>query len=117
MLDEQLRELEAMSSDVELDGAGVQRLDSTGAWLMLRTKRQLEREGNRVLSFTYPPTYSPLFDALERPPPRGGKPRRKRPFWDFLEYVGRNTHEFFHQAYRLLGFLGRVTVEDRKSVV
>ena len=55
---------------------------------MLRTKRQLERSGIRVLRFTYPPVYTPLFDALQRPAPRGAKPRRKRPLMDFLEYVG-----------------------------
>ena len=110
-----MRSLEGEFDDVELDAGGVARLDSTGAWLMLRTKRQLERSGIRVLRFTYPPIYAPLFDALQRPAPRGAKARRKRPLTDFLEYVGQNTHEFFQQAYRLLGFLGRVTVETTEA--
>ena len=110
-----MRALEGDFDNVELDGTGIQRLDSTGAWLMLRTKRQLERSGISVLRFSYPPVYAPLFDALQRPAPRGSKQRRKRPLMDFLEYVGRETHEFFQQAYRLLGFLGRVTVETTEA--
>jgi len=110
-----LRSLEGEFGDVELDAGGVARLDSAGAWLMLRTKRQLERSGIRVLRFTYPPVYAPLFDALQRPAPRGAKTRRRRPLTDFLEYIGQNTHEFFQQAYRLLGFLGRVTVETTEA--
>src|SRR5262245_36462876 len=110
-LDEHLRALAPVSGDVELDGAGIQRLDSTGAWLMLRTRRQLEGQGARVVRFAYPPVYAPLFGALQRPAPRSATRTHKRSFADFLEYVGRNTFEFFHQAYRLLGFLGRVTVE------
>ena len=110
-----MRELEGDFADVELDASGVHRLDSTGAWLMLRTKRQLERSGIRVIRFSYPPIYTPLFDALQRPAPRGVKARRKHPLTDFLEHIGRETHEFFHQAYRLLGFLGRVTVEATEA--
>jgi phospholipid/cholesterol/gamma-HCH transport system permease protein len=116
-LDVRLRSLEAVPGDVELDGGGIERLDSAGAWLLLRTKRRLEREGARVVRFSYPPIYAPLFDALQKPAPRRAKPRRKQPLIDFLELVGRNTQEFFQQAYRLLGFLGRVTVEATEAVL
>jgi phospholipid/cholesterol/gamma-HCH transport system permease protein len=114
-LDEQLRAIEPVPGDVELDGTGIARLDSTGAWLMLRTRRQLEREGARVIRFAYPPIYAPLFSALQKPAPRSVVPNQSRPFTDFLEYVGQNTFDFFHQAYRLLGFLGRVTVEATEA--
>jgi phospholipid/cholesterol/gamma-HCH transport system permease protein len=82
---------------------------------MLRTKRRFEHEGARVIRFAYPPVYGPLFGALLRPAPLTPTPRRKRTIVDFLEHVGRNTFEFFHQAYRLLGFLGRVTVEATEA--
>ena len=112
-LDEQLRELEGEFDNVELDGSGIQRLDSTGAWLMLRTKR--------LSAPAYACRVSPIrrstrrCSTRQRPAPRGAKARRKRPIMDFLEHVGRETHEFFQQAYRLLGFLGRVTVETTEA--
>ena len=114
-MDEQLRTLEPISGDVEIDGRGIHRLDSTGAWLMLRSRRRLEREGARVVRFAYPPTYAAVFDALKRPASPSPKPRGRRPVIEFLEHVGRNTHESLHQAYRLLGFLGRVTVETTEA--
>jgi len=117
-LDDQLRALNAGATEVELDGAGIRRLDSTGAWLLLRTKRQLEETGVKVSAFSFPPGYAPLFEALEREPPsHGGPPHLRRPFTDLLERVGRGALEFFHQAYRLLGFLGRVTVETSEAFV
>jgi phospholipid/cholesterol/gamma-HCH transport system permease protein len=117
MLDEQLRELDTNPDfrEVELVGAEINRLDSTGAWLMVRTKREFEEKGVRVGVFNYPLSYAPLFDALQRPAPRSARPRRKRPLTDFLEKIGRNTYEIFQQGYRLLGFLGRVTVEAMEA--
>jgi len=114
-LDGELRGLTAAAPEVELDGAGIRRLDSAGAWLLLRTKRRLEDAGAHVRAFSFPPGYAPLFEALERDPPSAATPPRHRPFSDFMARVGRGTIEFFHQAYRLLGFLGRVTVEAMEA--
>ena len=115
-LDPQLRALDAGAPEVELDGGEIRRLDSAGAWLLLRTKRKLEDAGVRVRAFSFPPGYAPLFDALERePPPQAHVHAPHRPLSDLLARIGRGTDEFFQQAYRLLGFLGRVTVETTEA--
>jgi phospholipid/cholesterol/gamma-HCH transport system permease protein len=116
-LDEQLRALGPISGDVELDGSGIRRLDSTGAWLMVRTRRQIEHQGARVVRFAYPPLYAPLFDVLQKPAPSSAKRGTKRPLLEFLEQVGRNTTDVLYQGYRLLGFVGRVTVETIEAVL
>ncbi len=119
ILDKPLRALDAGGArEVELDGLGIHRLDSTGAWLLVRTKRQLEDAGIKVRTFSFPPSYAPLIETLERD--RGGAPRpprRKPNFVDFLERLGRGTAEVGHQGYHMLGFLGRVTVEASEAVV
>ena len=103
---------------MELDGIGIRRLDSTGAWLLLRTKRQLEDAGVLVRRFTFPPGYAPLLEAIEK---HGGKSREApplpRPFADFLERVGRGTMDVLKQGYEMLGFLGRVTVETGEALI
>ena len=40
------------------------KLDSAGAWLLLRTKRTLEDGGAKVRSFIIPENYGPLFGTL-----------------------------------------------------
>jgi len=115
-LDSALRALDPGGGEVELDAAGIHRLDSAGAWLLLRTKRRLEEAGARVRAFSFPPGYAPLFEALERDPLAGSPPPPPhRPFTDFLARIGHGAMEFIHQAYRLLGFLGRVTVETMEA--
>src|SRR6185436_10601953 len=94
-LDEELRALDSSAAEVELDGAGIRRLDSAGAWLLLRTKRRLEESGARVRAFSFPPGYAPLFEALERDAVSGsGTVPLHRPFTDFLARVGRSVVEF-----------------------
>ena len=79
--------------EAEIDGAGIGDLDSAGAWLLLRTKHELEQDGVRVRSFTLPERYNPLIQIMEadhlagpvvhKPPPRG--------FANFLERLGHGT--------------------------
>jgi phospholipid/cholesterol/gamma-HCH transport system permease protein len=118
-LDKQLRTLNlGGASTVEFDGSKIDRLDSAGAWLLVRTKRHLEDEGVAVKSFTFPKMYAPLIETLERD--RSVKripPRPASSFVDFLERVGKGTVAVAHQAYHMLGFLGRVTVETSEAVV
>src|ERR1051325_1656063 len=46
--------------EAEIDGSGLTDLDSAGAWLILRTKRELEQAGVRVRKFALPDRYMPL---------------------------------------------------------
>jgi phospholipid/cholesterol/gamma-HCH transport system permease protein len=117
VLDQKLRALDIEGiKEADLEGAGINRLDSAGAWLLLRTKHLLEDNGIRVRSFTFPPGYAPLLQTLqrdERLPP--ALPPRDRTFTDVLEAIGRETLHALHQGYHMLGFLGRVAVETTEA--
>jgi phospholipid/cholesterol/gamma-HCH transport system permease protein len=103
----------------DIDGSGITELDSAGAWLLLRTKRELEQEGVQVRSFVLPQHYMPLVQTMEEehiaPPVRHAvRPRGVVPF---LEGTGRGTMHALGQGYAMLGFLGRVTVEAIEAIL
>jgi phospholipid/cholesterol/gamma-HCH transport system permease protein len=105
--------------EVEIDGSGIRELDSAGAWLLLRTRREFEQSGVRVRKFSLPEQYLPLVRTMEAdlvaapvrptPSPRG--------FRQFLFELGRGTMHALGQGYAMLGFLGRVTVEATEAVL
>jgi phospholipid/cholesterol/gamma-HCH transport system permease protein len=105
--------------EAEVDGNGIRELDSAGAWLLLRTRRELEQSGVPVRKFVLPEQYLPLVHTMEAdlvagpvrpmPPPRG--------FGQFLFGLGRGTMHALGQGYAMLGFLGRVTVEATEAVL
>jgi phospholipid/cholesterol/gamma-HCH transport system permease protein len=113
MLDRALRELKlADAAQAELDASRIRVMDSNGAWLLLRTKRELEQTGSSITSFKIPAAYDPLFDTLERghnAPPVELPTRYTLAV--FLERVGAGTVKSVRQGYAMLSFLGRVTVE------
>jgi phospholipid/cholesterol/gamma-HCH transport system permease protein len=116
-LDGELRAFHPQKAGVlAMDAGGIEKLDSTGAWLLLRTRRQLEAEGARIERFTLPERYQPLIEDIGKSkgaPP--GKPRRNS-FRDRLERIGRATVHAGRQGYSMLGYLGRVTVETIEAI-
>src|SRR5436190_17512246 len=65
-LDPGLRHLDpAGARTAQIDGSEIARLDSAGAWLLLRAKRQLEQAGATVSAFTLPKVYEPLLHTLD----------------------------------------------------
>ena len=49
---------------VTLDLAGIERLDTAGAWLLLRTEHDLAARGNAVEMPNLRPSFAPLFDQV-----------------------------------------------------
>ena len=95
-----------------MDGGSISRMDSVGAWLLVRTERELAAQGAEVRVVRVPAGYRPLLETLEReanhePPQR----RQKHPITDFLARVGEGAMDVLEEGYQLLGFLGRLTVE------
>src|ERR1041385_5255243 len=87
--------------EAEIDGDGITELDSAGAWLLLRTKRELERQGARVQKFTLPQHYMPLVQTMEQDhiaPPVTHAPH-EHGFVHLLENVGRGTMHALNQGY------------------
>jgi phospholipid/cholesterol/gamma-HCH transport system permease protein len=104
--------------DVEIDGSGLGHLDSAGAWLLLRTKQDIERGGGRVTNFTYPDHYKSLIETMERDhtaPPVTHPPHKG--FVGLLERMGHSTVHALQRGYEMVGFLGRITVETFEAII
>ncbi len=64
-LDRRLRALELPKDrQVTLDLAGIDRLDTAGAWLLLRTEHDLTTRGNAVELRNLQPDFAPLLDQV-----------------------------------------------------
>jgi len=103
--------------DVAIDASKISRLDSTGAWLLLRTRRALESAGAKVSTFTVPALYQPLLKTLdqERKVERS-RSRIPAGFRGRLYRIGRAVMQAYVQAVSMLGYLGRVTVETGEAI-
>ena len=103
--------------DVAIDGSQIQKLDSAGAWLIVRTKRELEGSGRHVTEFIMPPLYASLIESLdqEHKAPPVVIPERHT-FEARLMRIGKATIHAGQQAYKILEFLGRVTLETIAAI-
>ncbi len=112
-LDRSLHALELPAHrPVAIDLAGVRRIDSVGAWLLLRTAQDLRARGNRVELRNLAPTFAPLFEQVRV----GGHLRpvsHPRPehhsLTGFIARIGEATVALLVRAYNILGFFGLVT--------
>ncbi len=116
-LDPQLRALTPQGGGaIAIDGSKIERLDSAGAWLLLRTRRALEAGGHKVSQFTVPELYQPLLENLEKGKGPQAREKRRSTIARRLEKIGRATVHAAQQGYRMLGYLGRVTVETVEAI-
>jgi phospholipid/cholesterol/gamma-HCH transport system permease protein len=117
-LDGELRDLTPEGGGaLAIDGSAIERLDSVGAWLLLRTKRALEASGRKVGEPQLPERYAPLLQSLEQQPPsRSAAPERHGFFHARLYRIGKATIHAGHQTWSMLGYLGRVTVETLQAI-
>lgn len=117
-LDTQLRHLDTGNTrEAEIDGSGLDRMDSAGAWLIVRTKRELEESGKRVRTMTLPDIYAPLMHTVEHEhtaPPVVIHHRHS--FKHLLERLGQATVHAGIQGAGMLGYLGRVTLETAEAI-
>ena len=115
-LDQGLRALKT-DQDVRIDASKLEKLDSSGAWLLLRTRRALEGAGRKVEGPDLPENYRPLLDRLNEVKPAAEPlPRRHDSLVRRLYKIGKATMHALGQAYSMLGYLGRVTVETGEVI-
>ncbi|MEJ1970353.1 MAG: STAS domain-containing protein [Rhizomicrobium sp.] len=103
--------------DAEIDGMNLTRIDSAGAWLLVRTKRNWEERGKRVAPITLPPVYDSLLHTVEHEhtaPPVVIQNRHT--LSAFTERVGRATVHGVSQGLGIMGYVGRVTVEATEAI-
>ncbi len=118
VVDGGLRRIEiAGVSTAEIDGRQIDALDSTGAWLLVRTKALLQQAGVRVTHFAVPEVYAPLLQVIEAEHHVSPAEVQVRDtLGAFLDRVGRATHGVLILAVGILGYLGRVTTEWFKTL-
>jgi len=97
---------------VTLDLAGVDRLDTAGAWLLLRTEHALSARGNSVALANVRESFAPLLDQVRgrsgvAPLPHPIPPHHT--LIGFVARIGEITIMLGHRAYSMLGFGGLVS--------
>jgi phospholipid/cholesterol/gamma-HCH transport system permease protein len=118
-LDPLLRTLDTgQYSKVVFDCGAIERLDTVGAWLLLRTKRSLEHRGVTVEPVNVDPKYRALVHTIDhecRAPPVPQPP--KPTFTRQLERIGRGFCRALYQGYELVGFFGLIVFETVATVL
>jgi len=114
-LDGRLQTLDLPQGGTALvDLAEVDRLDTAGAWLLLRTEHALAVRGNRVELSNVRASFAPLLAQLRMRgadaivPPHPIPPHHT--FVGFLARMGEVTIAALHRGYEILGFGGLVFV-------
>jgi phospholipid/cholesterol/gamma-HCH transport system permease protein len=106
------------ATEVEIDGSEIHRLDSAGAWLLVRTQKQLEKRGKRVRPLLLAENFHSLVSAVESEHHRAPTTAIHRPVLEAMLWrIGHSTVDHLIQGYQMLGYLGRVTVETAEAFV
>jgi phospholipid/cholesterol/gamma-HCH transport system permease protein len=102
---------------VRLDLGDVERLDTAGAWLVLRTEHALSARGNTVALENVQPSFAPLLEQVRArsgiaPLPHPIPPHHT--LVGFVARIGEITLTVLHRVYSMVGFVGLVaaTVAD-----
>ena len=97
---------------VTLDLAGIARLDTAGAWLLLRTEHDLTERGNAVEMRNLQPSFEPLIDQVRAAglisPARHPRPAHHT-IAGFIARIGEISLALIARAYSILGFFGLVS--------
>jgi len=113
-LDERLQTMDLPQGErVTFDLSGIERLDTAGAWLVLRTEHALAERGNNVALRNLRPHFGPVFEqvrarGLVQPAPHPIPPHHT--LVGFVAHIGEITIGLGHRLYAILGFVGLVTV-------
>src|SRR5713226_7395246 len=98
---------------VTLDLTGIDRLDTTGAWLLVRTEHALNERGNRVALAGTRASFAPLLEQVRSRGAGAPLPHPVPPHHTlagFVARIGEITLTLLARAYSLVGFGGLVTV-------
>jgi phospholipid/cholesterol/gamma-HCH transport system permease protein len=120
-LDQRLRGLQMPSGNrIALDLAGIERLDTAGAWLLLRTEHALKARGNAVEVRNLRENLAPLFDQVRTGgmvvPARHPRPAHHT-ITGFVARIGEISLGLVARAIRLLGFFGVISLTAGRLLV
>jgi phospholipid/cholesterol/gamma-HCH transport system permease protein len=119
-LDRRLRALDVpRDKRVMLDLAGIDRLDTAGAWLLLRTEHDLTALGNVVEMRNLRPSFEPLIEQLRAAgkvtPVRHPRPAHHT-IAGFISRIGEISLGLIARSYSILGFFGVVSATALRLV-
>ncbi|MGH7046139.1 MAG: ABC transporter permease [Stellaceae bacterium] len=111
-LDQRLQALQVPAGKrVTIDLAAIDRIDTAGAWLLLRTERDLEGHGNTVELRNLRSSLAPLLAQVRaggmRPPVSHPRPVHHS-LIGFVARIGAATIGVATRTYRIVGFVGLV---------
>jgi len=98
---------------VTLDLAGIDRLDTAGAWLLLRTEHELTARSNAVEIRNLRSNLEPLFEHVRKGgmvTPAGHPRPANHTIAGFLAQIGEITLGLLARTYTILSFLGLVCI-------
>ena len=111
-LDDRVRKIQPDSGNtVRINAAGLDKLDSAGAWVLFRLRQRLQNEGYDVEIEGMRPEHAGLFGHIIacQDTPELTKPKF-RPLIQLLDGIGRRTFEMSKEARALISFLGEICV-------
>jgi phospholipid/cholesterol/gamma-HCH transport system permease protein len=97
---------------VSLDLAGIERLDTAGAWLLVRTEHALSARGNTVALENVQPSFAPLLEQVRARGAAAPIPHPIPPHHTlvgFVARIGEITVAILNRIYSMLGFGGLVS--------
>jgi phospholipid/cholesterol/gamma-HCH transport system permease protein len=98
---------------IVVDGAGVERLDTVGIWLLQELLQRLRAEGHAVTLRGWSPRFAGLLELLEQRP---GAPAPAPPPPGTLERAGRAACAAGEEAFALLVFIGEAAAALAGSI-
>ncbi|MGA7801405.1 MAG: MlaE family lipid ABC transporter permease subunit [Gammaproteobacteria bacterium] len=103
------------AATLNLDGSAIGVLDTAGAWLLVRTRRELEARGKTVLLIGFGERHQAMIDMVAQTGPEElpARPHLPGP----LEGLGRLTVNALAGMVRLLSFLGECVFHLAGSLV
>jgi phospholipid/cholesterol/gamma-HCH transport system permease protein len=102
---------------MRIDASEVGKMDSAGAWLIIRTKREAEAKGITVASLLVPSAFNTLFDMLDKTHTSPPAQLPSHPtFNQWLERIGRTTVHLGETALGMLSYLGQVFIETFEAI-
>jgi len=120
-LDHRLRALDVPKGKrVTFDLAGISRLDTAGAWLLLRTEHNLQARGNAVDMRNLRQSFEPLIGQIRTAgivaPARHPRPAHHT-IAGFIALIGEISLGLVARAYSILSFFGVVSVTALRLVL
>jgi phospholipid/cholesterol/gamma-HCH transport system permease protein len=115
-LDRALRRLDSVAAGTRLriDLSGVERLDTVGAWLVLRTRRELEARGVATSLENVAEAFAPLLDQVAKGEPPALEQFRPQSLAQSVlgavARIGESTFNGLSSGRELVGFFGLVVM-------